>query len=74
MERKERKRALWEKYLYLWVILCILAGTALGRVHPQRKLAEHLARLEVAVVGVLTEVPIMLFLVWLCKRTRGFFK
>jgi len=25
------------------------------------------------VVGVLTEVPIMLFLVWLCKRTRGFF-
>ncbi|MEW6222793.1 MAG: ACR3 family arsenite efflux transporter [Candidatus Hadarchaeota archaeon] len=24
-------------------------------------------------VGVLTEVPIMLFLVWLCKRTRGFF-
>ena len=26
------------------------------------------------VVGVLTEVPIMLFLVWLCKKTRGFFK
>lgn len=26
------------------------------------------------VVGVLTEVPIMLFLVWLCKRTRWFFK
>ena len=25
------------------------------------------------VVGVLTEVPIMLSLVWLCKRTRGFF-
>jgi ACR3 family arsenite transporter len=25
------------------------------------------------VVGVLTEVPIMLFLVWLCRRTRGFF-
>ncbi len=24
------------------------------------------------VVGVLTEVPIMLFLVWLCKNTRGF--
>ncbi len=28
----------------------------------------------VTVVGVLTEVPIMLFLVWLCKKTRGFFK
>jgi ACR3 family arsenite transporter len=26
------------------------------------------------VVGVLTEVPIMLFLVWLCKKTRWFFK
>jgi len=25
------------------------------------------------VVGVLTEVPIMLFLVWLCKKTRGGF-
>ena len=25
------------------------------------------------VVGVLTEVPIMLFLVWLCRRTRSFF-
>jgi len=24
------------------------------------------------VVGVLTEVPIMLFLVWICKATRGF--
>lgn len=26
------------------------------------------------VVGVLTEVPIMLFLVWLCKKTRWFFR
>ncbi len=26
------------------------------------------------VVGVLTEVPIMLFLVWLCKKTQGFFR
>lgn len=25
------------------------------------------------VVGVLTEVPFMLFLVWLCKKTRNFF-
>jgi ACR3 family arsenite transporter len=25
------------------------------------------------VVGVLTEVPLMLFIVWLCKRTMGFF-
>jgi ACR3 family arsenite transporter len=26
------------------------------------------------VVGVLTEVPMMLFIVWLCKKTRWFFK
>ncbi len=26
------------------------------------------------VVGILTEVPFMLFLVWLCRRTRGYFK
>jgi ACR3 family arsenite transporter len=26
------------------------------------------------VVGVLTEVPIMLFIVWLCKRTKWFFR
>jgi ACR3 family arsenite transporter len=25
------------------------------------------------VVGVLTEVPFMLFLVWLCRKTRSFF-
>ena len=25
------------------------------------------------VVGVLTEVPFMLFLVWLCRKTRGYF-
>jgi len=25
------------------------------------------------VIGVLTEVPFMLFLVWLCRKTRGFF-
>lgn len=27
---------------------------------------------ELAVVGVLTEVPFMLFLVWLCKKTKEF--
>jgi len=34
MENKERKLGIWEKYLYVWVILCILAGTVLGRVYP----------------------------------------
>ncbi|MFZ2070289.1 MAG: ACR3 family arsenite efflux transporter [Halobacteriota archaeon] len=50
MENKERKLGIWEKYLYVWVILCILAGTILGRVYPQ--LAEHLALLEVAHISI----------------------
>ena len=50
MGTKERKLGIWEKYLYVWVILCILAGTMLGRVYPQ--LAEYLARLEVAHISI----------------------
>jgi ACR3 family arsenite transporter len=50
MEIKERKLGIWAKYLYVWVVLCILAGTALGRVYPQ--LSEHLALLEVAHISI----------------------
>jgi ACR3 family arsenite transporter len=50
MENKERKLGIWAKYLYVWVVLCILAGTALGRVYPQ--LSEHLALLEVAHISI----------------------
>jgi len=50
MERKERKLGIWEKYLYVWVILCIVAGTILGRMYPQ--FAEYLARLEVAHISI----------------------
>ncbi|MGC9444991.1 MAG: ACR3 family arsenite efflux transporter [Candidatus Methanospirareceae archaeon] len=50
MEQQERKLGIWEKYLYVWVILCILAGTLLGRVYPQ--LAEYLALLEVAHISI----------------------
>ncbi|MDI6886668.1 MAG: hypothetical protein QMD22_10110 [archaeon] len=45
--------------------VAIAVATTLFGVTPGAALA--------TVVGVLTEVPIMLFLVWLCKRTRGFF-
>jgi ACR3 family arsenite transporter len=50
MEIKERKLGIWAKYLYVWVVLCILAGTLIGRVYPQ--LSEHLALLEVAHISI----------------------
>ena len=50
METKERKLGIWAKYLHVWVVLCILAGTIIGRVYPQ--LSEHLALLEVAHISI----------------------
>lgn len=46
----ERRLSIWEKYLTLWVALCIVAGTALGRVFSQ--ISDVLARLEVANVSI----------------------
>ena len=40
----------WEKYLTLWVALCIAIGTGLGRFFPQ--ISEALARLEVAHISI----------------------
>ncbi|GAI79589.1 unnamed protein product, partial [marine sediment metagenome] len=47
---EERRLGLWEKYLTLWVALCIGAGTALGRVFPQ--ISDTLAKLEVAHISI----------------------
>ncbi len=47
---EERRLGLWEKYLTLWVALCIGAGTALGRVFPQ--VSDTLAKLEVANISI----------------------
>jgi len=47
---EERKLGLWEKYLSVWVVLCILAGIALGRAVPQ--ISDVLARLEIASVSI----------------------
>jgi len=47
---EERRLGIWEKYLTLWVALCIAAGTAIGRAFPQ--FSDALARLEVANVSV----------------------
>jgi len=54
---EERKLGIWEKYLTLWVALCIVAGTALGRFFPQ--VSDALARLEVAHISI--PIAILLF-------------
>lgn len=46
----ERRLGIWEKYLTLWVLLGIVAGTLLGRAFP--RISELLARLEVAHISV----------------------
>ncbi|UCB43699.1 MAG: ACR3 family arsenite efflux transporter [Dehalococcoidales bacterium] len=47
---EERRLGIWEKYLTLWVALCIAAGTLLGRAFPQ--ISDTLARLEVAHISI----------------------
>ncbi|MFC1918548.1 ACR3 family arsenite efflux transporter [Chloroflexota bacterium] len=47
---KERKLGIWEKYLTIWVALCIGTGTVLGRVFPQ--ISDVLAGLEVAHISI----------------------
>ena len=47
---EEKKLGIWEKYLTVWVALCIAAGTLLGRVFPQ--ISDTLSRLEVASVSI----------------------
>jgi len=46
----ERRLGVWEKYLSLWVALCIVAGIALGRVFPQ--VSGILGKLEVAHISI----------------------
>lgn len=48
--KEERKLGLWEKYLTLWVALCIVVGILLGRTFPQ--LSQILAEFEVAQVSI----------------------
>jgi len=47
---EQRRLGIWEKYLTIWVALCIGAGTTLGRVFPQ--ISDVLARLEVARISI----------------------
>ena len=56
---KTRGLGLWEKYLTLWVFLCILVGIGLGRIFPG--LSITLSKLEVANVSL----PIAICLFWM---------
>jgi len=47
---EKRKLGLWEKYLSVWVALCILAGIAIGKIFPQ--VSDVLARLEIANISI----------------------
>jgi len=47
---KARKLGLWEKYLSLWVVLCILLGLALGATFPQ--ISNVLAGMTVANISI----------------------
>jgi ACR3 family arsenite transporter len=71
---KERRLGLWEKYLTIWVALCILVGTGLGRLFPQ--ISDFMARLEVAHISIPIAIclfamiyPIMVQISW--EEIRG---
>lgn len=57
-QKIERRLGVWEKYLSLWVALCIGAGMGLGRVFPQ--ISDVLGGLTVANVSI--PVAVCLFL------------
>lgn len=50
MQDKERRLGIWERYLTVWVALCIVAGTLVGRTFPI--ISELLAKLEVAHISI----------------------
>lgn len=57
MAQKERRLGIWEKFLTLWVALCIMSGIGLGRLFPQ--LSSMLAELEVAHISI--PIAVLLF-------------
>ncbi len=58
-EGQKRKLGIWEKFLSLWVALCIITGILLGRILPQ--ISDGLSRLEVAHISI----PIAICLFWM---------
>lgn len=56
---KRKGLGLWERYLTLWVFLCIIAGITLGRLFPG--LSTTLSKFEIANVSI----PIAICLFWM---------
>jgi len=46
----ERRFGLWQKYLSVWVILCMIAGIIIGRLFPQ--VSDTLSQFEVAHISI----------------------
>jgi len=59
MVPEKRRLGIWEKFLTIWVLLCITAGIALGRLLPQ--ISRTLSRMEVAHISV----PVAFCLFWM---------
>jgi ACR3 family arsenite transporter len=49
-KEEQSKLGVWDKYLTLWVTLCIVAGIVLGRAFPQ--ISDTLGKLEIAHVSI----------------------
>lgn len=59
MMEKKRRLGAWERFLTIWVLLCIAAGIAMGRLLPQ--ISDLLSRMEVAHVSI----PVAFCLFWM---------
>jgi len=79
-ELNEPKRlAFFERYLTVWVLVCMVVGVGFGRLLPE--LTASLSKLEFGrgsqvnvPIGVLVEVPVMLSVCQACNRTRGWYE
>jgi len=84
--QKARELGFFERYLTIWVLLCMIAGIGLGYLFPGARdvinswqiaqasiPVDHGAALA-TVVGVLIEVPVMLLLVRICLNTNHWFE
>lgn len=56
---EKRKLGIWEKYLSLWVALCIIAGISLGRIFPQ--ISNISGKLEIVHISI----PVGICLFWM---------
>lgn len=65
----------FQKYLSVWVILCMIIGVSIGHFFPM--IPNILNKFEYAGISipmaVLTEVPVMLMLVRIANKTKGRF-